>query len=276
VSILKGAIDMHVHSAPDYIPRKLNDLELAIRARDYGLKALLIKSHHLPTMDRAYIVSRVVKGIKVFGGLVLNIPSCGGLNVEAVRVAVKLGAKEIWMPTISANNHVKYFKHGERGINIITSSGELVPVVEEILSIIAENSIILGTGHLSVQEIKILVDEAKSIGVRKILITHPEYEVVNMSIEDQKELARKGVYFERCFYSIATGKIKPEDIAQAIREVGVESTIIATDLGQVTNPDPVSGLSMYVKEILRCGFTEREIEIMIKENPAKLLEINNV
>jgi hypothetical protein len=96
---LENAIDLHVHSAPDVDHRRYNDLELAREAAAAGMGAILIKSHQNSTVERAWLVSKVVTGIQVFGGLVLN-ETVGGLNVAAVKLALAMGAKEIWMPKL--------------------------------------------------------------------------------------------------------------------------------------------------------------------------------
>lgn len=95
---LEGAVDLHVHSAPDVDRRRCDDLELAREAEAAGMGAVLIKSHQNSTVERAWLVGRCVPGIRVYGGLVLN-ETVGGLNVAAVRLAVRLGTRQIWMPT---------------------------------------------------------------------------------------------------------------------------------------------------------------------------------
>ena len=61
VERLKGIIDMHIHSAPDIRERKLNDLELMEAAVEREVRAIVIKSHFVPTADRAYLVIRSEK-----------------------------------------------------------------------------------------------------------------------------------------------------------------------------------------------------------------------
>ena len=118
---LEDAIDLHVHSAPDVDVRRFNDLDLAREAERAGMGAILIKSHQNSTVERAWLVSKVVTGIQVFGGLVLN-ETVGGLNVAAVKLALAMGAKEIWMPTRSALNHRLF--HGESGgITVLDADG---------------------------------------------------------------------------------------------------------------------------------------------------------
>ncbi|KZL89812.1 DUF6282 family protein [Clostridium magnum] len=97
--LLKDVIDTHIHTAPDNRPRKFTDIEIASEAAAVGAKAIIIKSHVVPTMDRAYIAEQVVNGIKVFGGIALN-NAVGGLNVEAVNNAISMGAKIVWLPTV--------------------------------------------------------------------------------------------------------------------------------------------------------------------------------
>src|SRR3984957_19417818 len=170
---LEDAIDLHVHSAPDVDVRRFNDLDLAREAERAGMGAILIKSHQNSTVERAWLVSKVVTGIKVFGGLVLN-ETVGGLNVAAVKLALAMGAKEIWMPTRSALNHRLY--HGEPGgISVLDASGALVPAARAILEAVAQSDGMVSTGHLSPREAAVLIRQAHQCGVRKVLVTHPEW-----------------------------------------------------------------------------------------------------
>ena len=104
--------------------RRFNDLELARVAKEAGVGAVLIKSHQNSTVERAWLVSQCVPGIRVYGGLVLN-ETVGGLNLSAVRLALTLGAREIWMPTRSARND-RLYHNQEGGISILDESGESV------------------------------------------------------------------------------------------------------------------------------------------------------
>ena len=55
--VLSGGIDMHVHTAPDRIERWGTDPELARAATDAGMEAIVVKSHVVPTMDRAAVAN---------------------------------------------------------------------------------------------------------------------------------------------------------------------------------------------------------------------------
>jgi len=278
MEICRGAIDMHIHSSPDLIPRKFDDIELAQHSAETGMAAILIKNHFESTASRAWLVQKVIgKGLSVFGGCVLN-RTVGGLNLEAVDAAINLGAKEIWMPTIHAKNHLLKIrnKNSKKGIYILDEQGKLLSVVHDILELIAKSGVILGTGHLSNEEIAILVKEARRKGVEKIVITHPEWWIVDMPLSLQLELCKERVYFERCMYCLTeegNRRTPFSTIVSAIRKVGVENTVLATDLGQYSNPTPVSGLVWYVAEFLKAGFKREELDIMLKRNPSGLLGI---
>jgi hypothetical protein len=269
---LEGAVDLHVHSAPDVDRRRFNDLELARAAKDAGVGAVLIKSHQNSTVERAWLVSQCVPGIRVYGGLVLN-ETVGGLNPAAVRLALELGARQVWMPTRSARNH-RLFHSQPGGITILDEQGKLLPVVQEILQAMAASDCILGTGHLSPQETSSLIDAALKSGVSKILVTHPEWGPTFHSWEAQKELAmRGGVFFERCFVSTThlCGCVPFETIERAIIETGVERTVLSTDLGQPETPPPAEGLRLYAERLRSTGFSVDQIRIMMQANPEHLL-----
>lgn len=270
---LEGAVDLHVHSAPDVDRRRFDDLELAQAARDAGMGAVLIKSHQNSTVERAYLVARSVPGIRVYGGLVLN-DTVGGLNPAAADLALKLGAKQIWMPTRSARNHRHY--HGETGgIGILDAQNALLPEVEEIVRAVSHAGSILGTGHLSPEETAILVETSQRLGAPKILVTHPEWGPTFHSEEAQKDLARfENVFFERCFVSTThlCGCVPFETIERAIGATGVARTIISTDLGQPDTPAPAEGMRMYAERLSASGFSRDDIRMMLETNPERLLQ----
>lgn len=269
---LEGAVDLHVHSAPDVDMRRYNDLELAREASRAHMRAILIKSHQNSTVERAWLVSRCVSNIQVFGGLVLN-ETVGGLNPAAVRLAISMGAKQIWMPTRSARNHRSY-ERLPGGISILDDGGNLLPAVDEILQILAGSGCILGTGHLSQEETFALIHRASAQGRVNVLVTHPEWTPTFYSVEQQKALAaHENVMFERCFVSTThrCGFVPFETIERAIIDTGVERTILSTDLGQPDTPPPVEGLRQYAERLRSTGFSVDDVRQMMQTNPARLL-----
>lgn len=270
---ISGAFDLHIHTAPDIRKRCVDDVEAARQAKGAGMAGILLKSHHVITSDRAKISEKVIPEIKVYGALALNY-SVGGLNIFAVETALKLEAKEVFMPTISALNHIKKMERENRGITIIDDNQMLLPAVKDILSLIKEYDAILGTGHISKEEIGVLVKEAKKQGLDKIVITHPELPIVGLSTEEQLGLSGYGVYFERCYSSTfpKSGNVPLAQIARDIRKIGVHSTFLTTDLGRADYSYPVEGMRNFVKELMELGIKESEIEVMIRKNPRMLVE----
>lgn len=275
--LLRGAIDVHVHSAPDVIERKANDITLVEQARAAGMRALVLKSHTFSTCERAYLLNCFYPDFKVFGGITLN-DTVGGFNPKAVEAALKIGAACVWMPTKSAANHCRGLGHAS-GLTVADDGGAVRPEVKTILRLIADAEAVLATGHLAPEESRVLVEAALTAGVKRVSVTHPEWGVTNASVELQNELRTMGdgVYFERCLVSTQTdlrGHVPFEHIAEQIRAVGVGSTIIATDYGMPQYPTPVEGMKLYVERLRGADFTDHEIKIMCRDNPAALLGLS--
>jgi len=272
-SLLLDAIDMHVHGSPDVIPRKLHDIEIARKAKDGKLAGVLLKCHHCPTAARAYLAQQCVPGISIVGSIVLN-RNVGGLNPFSVETEVKLGAKEVFFPTVSSANHIRFNKGDLRlAVPVTDTTGRLLPQVHEVLEVIAHTGVILGTGHLTPAESEQVIIAAQEKGIKKILVTHPEWEVTAMPVDQQARLAQRGVYFERCFYaSNSEQKLSAEEVARQIRTVGAQTTVLSSDFGQIFNEEPLQGFRRFIQTMLGYGITQGEIEVMVKTNPKWLLQ----
>jgi hypothetical protein len=278
---LTGAIDVHVHSAPDVVPRLMDDVQVARQAEMAGMKAVVLKNHLFSTVGRAWLVDRMVAGVRVFGGVVLNQGATGGLNAEAVRANLALGAKVIWMPTMvpidensagaSGTGHRYQDMVGQTTLDL--GDPETVACVRGILRQIADADAVLATGHLAPATTRPLVELAAEEGVTKILVTHPDSPLVGMPIHEQAELSRQGVYFERCAYSIIDEQygVPVAEIGGAIRATGIEHNVVSSDLGQIQHPAPVDGLRIFCEALAGEGFEEEELAVMTRANPSLLL-----
>jgi len=281
--LLEGSIDVHIHSSPDIFPRIMNDIDLAQTAKQEGMHAILIKSHVVITADRAEIASQQAD-FPVFGAIALNLP-VGGLNLEAVEVALKMGAKEVWMPTIHASHYVaqkdhvptlaKAVKEGVKGIYLLNEDGSLKEELYPIFKKIAEYDVALGTGHITLQEAKKVVKEAAKVGVEKIIVTHPLATFVNYSNEDMKEALDNGALFLEHVFNDVTRQvaypITQKKIADAIRAIGAKYIVMSTDSGQWLNPIPVQSMGIYIKDMLDLGISEDDVRTMVSTNPARML-----
>lgn len=289
---LHNAYDMHVHSAPDVMPRKADDFELARRARDAGMAGFVLKSHHVPTADRATLANTVVSGVTVYGSITLN-NFVGGLNPQAVDIAGRLGAKVVWLPTVDAANEADKLQPKDPGklpywakiqqelakeghlrppINIVDAAGNLVQEVYEIMDLIRQYDLVLATGHLSPAEIDLVIREAYARGLERIVVTHPEFPTTRLTLAQQRELVPYGVYFERCYTTAATGKISWPEMVSGIRETGCERNVLSTDLGQPKAPFPDEGLADFVRVLRTYDLTVADLQRMMQTNPQQLLK----
>lgn len=283
---LKGTVDMHVHPGPDLVPRCLDYEEMALKARDSGMKALLYKPiKAFPTTTKADAAMRLVPGIQVFGGLILD-KSVGGLNVRAVETAIAEGAKMIWMPVMDSVHIRKaeeYQKMGYlkgEGISIWKNgekNGEIKPEVAEILDIIAEHpEVIVSTGHLSPEEALKIAEEAKSRGIDKVIANHINSDALGFSFEQKKEMARKGAYLEFSAIQEMTWVKKAQDPDREVKvmeEVRPENCIISSDCGHAIAVEPVDCLRQWIKILMVRGIEQDAIDMMVRENPKRLLNI---
>jgi hypothetical protein len=254
-ALLEGSIDIHIHSAPDVYPRLLNDVELALSAKENGMRAILVKNHYFETAGRARLATDVAD-FPVFGGIALNLTN-GGLNKHAVKMALKMGAKEVWMPTVHADYFVKNKSH--------------------VANLATEIDAIFATGHVTKEEAKLAVREAAKRGVKKIIVTHPAATFVHYSVDDMKEILDLGATFLEHTWNDVTRQVShPLQISalfDIIKAVGAAQSIMSTDAGQWLNPPAAQQMGIYIKEALMSGISATDVRMMVADNPAKILGI---
>lgn len=267
-AIWRGSIDIHVHAAPDPIAaRRFDALDMARAARDAGMRAVIFKSHEYPTVPAAHLLNRVVEGFTVFGAISLD-NEVGGLNPDALLASARMGAAKVWMPTYSAD-YWSTTRHNTPGIKVVAEDGTLLPVVHDILDIVAAHDMILGTGHLWAEEQLALVKAARNRGL-KTVVTHADMWI---PVEMQAEMAGLGAFIEHAFIGCMPSHqtYSAAQVAQAVRTAGPSSSILSTDLGQAHNPAPAEGLRMFIAAMLREGFSADEVAQMVRRNPGQLL-----
>jgi hypothetical protein len=289
---LRGAIDVHSHVDPDgYGPgrngRAMDTLDLAKLAQEAGMRGFVIKMHYDQSADDAYTVRKLYPDLEVFGGVGTNFAT-GGMNPAAVRqmAEVKGGwGRVVWMPTWDAKHYVEH-NGNDRPFITVAKDGALVPEAKALIAAVAEVSgktrgsggtMVIATGHNAPDEVLLIVREARRLGV-PVLVTHPLLESVGMSVEQMKEAAELGAYLE-----FVTAFTRQEatiaEYVEAIREIGPEHCIVSSDKGQGRgeeghegpNVSHTEGLAVAAQILRRNGFTEAELDLMFKTNPARLL-----
>ena len=278
---LEGMYDLHVHASPSIAPRKLTALEALKRASAEGMGGFLLVDHTYNTAMVAQVLNEMEYETEVFGAIILN-ESVGALNPFVVEAAIRMGARQIEMPTYSARNHKeKYgddqtifpYQTGPMGCYILNDRGRLNPEVEDILQLLRESHCFLGTGHLSVPEIEVLVARAKELHLQ-VLVNSVSLDMIDMPLSIQKRLAADNVFMEHdytAFTDIVRKKTPIESIVEQIREVGAERCIIASDAGNPNIPDLFVALKDFIRRLLKNGITENEVNLMTRETPRLLL-----
>jgi hypothetical protein len=285
--LVRGAYDVHIHVAPDVMRRRIDDVTLADRFAEVGMAGFVLKSHYAPTAERAEVVRRARPDVEAVGAITLNA-SVGGLNPIAVEIAGRGGAKFVWLPTVDSSNQRQCHAAAPEGakppmwaqlqteleeagmaaepVEVLDSSGAVRDVTRQVLRLIAKHDMTLATGHLHADESAAVIDAAAQEGVRRIVVTHPEFTSQRIGVRQQQELAARGAVLERCFTTPYTGKVEWDVWLNNIREVGCEHSVLSSDLGQPFNPPVEDGMALMADRLLDAGFSDAEVRIMAVHN----------
>ncbi len=286
LELLQGAIDMHAHTHPALFRRPIDDTDLAKYAIDYGLRGFVLKDHDSSTTGRAYHVRKLYGEVEPFGGIVLN-RSVGGVNPYVVQAALHYGAKVVWMPSNHSKWHSEYFdmpdypqlgrmrkQRAGAGVTVFDGEGRLTEEALAVLDLVAEEDVCLATGHLSLAEIRALLEAANRRGVSKFLVTHANWALCKLPLDVQRELIAKGAYLEYVAVSCVSPifwEQNPTELASWIAELGGDRLVLSSDLGQASAAPHPEGMRMLLASLLDAGAPYDELEKMTKANPAVLL-----
>jgi len=284
--LLEGAYDIHIHAAPDLIPRAMDLKQLCSEAERAGMAGILLKDHCTSTVGRVAALNLMSSGTcRFYSALALN-PPVGSLNPTAVEAALRAGTDVIYFPTYGAAHHIGIWGAGKpptafplpekhfAGTFIIDEENALKPEVMDILKLIADHNAVLATGHISAKESLILLRQAKKLAVKRMLVTHASESVPAFTVDQQKEAIELGALIEHSFFAATPscpGRISLESMRDSIRQTDVEHVILSSDFGQPANGNPIRSFLIYLEKLAALGFSESEIRQMICRNPGKLL-----
>jgi len=288
MEILKGGVDMHIHGYPEALVDAGWDFAyMAKQAYDAGMRAIVCKSMHSDTAPMTYFIQQIIDKyasekeetphpFNVYGGVVLNW-AVGGLNPIAVETSAKLGAKIIWLPSHDASHHMKVLEEDTKGVDVLDGNDKPLPELIEIFKIVAKYDIILDLDHTGTKERFIMTEEAHKYGVKKILCTHPQWNVNRMSVDQMAEIGKMGAYIGLFLYSAFPHFNNPTcdrtEVLRIIEKVGPEKCVMATDFGSMLNPPPVEGMKLYIRLLLAMGVSKEDIHTMLVKNSTGLLGI---
>jgi hypothetical protein len=296
----KCVIDMHVHIGPEYLRRRYSAETLADEARREGF-GVVMKNHFQPTTGQVSQVRRPDDQVPLVGSVALNF-SVGGVDDHGVRAALSGWKRDVtaedpnperivvWMPTVCAEAHViiynrrdiseawgikgkytRYYPSGT-GYRLDQSDPNVMAAVDRTLKIIAENDLVLATGHLDREETLMLVKRARAAGVGRIMMTHPLFQATQLDPATMQRMWREhGAFSELCFSNIAMDHLTYDQYCAVIEAVGPEGVVLSSDVGQVFSPPVGESLREFFAELMACGIKEDAIAQMAVLNPHRLL-----
>ena len=190
IELLRGAVDIHIHHAPDLYVRIQYESDRARAGCAFRRHARLL--HQAAQFsDRSVGADGAENraGGRLFGSLTCN-RQVGGLNPIAVEAAIKYGVRQIWLPTIDSTNHEvvtgSVGQHG-KGLTIkggisdyalkqprlfcLDQDGAVLPELKEIIAQVSDAGIILNLGHTSFKEMLSVIDQARRQNVKRMSAT---------------------------------------------------------------------------------------------------------
>ena len=290
-ALLVGAIDPHVHTGPSIAPRAMDHLSLARDASKVGMAAIVTKDHdYAGTMTAALIKTNHPElTARVYSSIVLN-NVVGGLNPYAVEHAAAMGGKIVWLPTLAAENHLRWEKtanwvhpasttkiRAASPVKVLNDDGSVRDDTKEVLDIVAKTGMALASGHIHSSETWKVFEEAQKRGVKRLIFTHPE-DIVDASLNDVRGIASMGAYVEHSLAMFLPGKFQSKtasDLKNQIDAAGAERTILCSDLGQMGATHPIEGMRMGIRMCIELGFSDADIRKMVSTNAAHVLGIEN-
>lgn len=288
----KGIVETHYHVGPELIPRRYNVATLANAIKDCNATVVL-KNHTYSTTPLAALGRHEFKA-KMLGSIVLN-KFVGGLNTEAIRSAISGNKADVqatgnnndppfvvWMPTVHAESHIAHLgfdfdprwsgccqhqpvkkeasRERQQGIPVFDKNMRPLPECIAILECIAANKLVLATGHLSAEEIMLLVPLALDIGVPSVILTHPSYPSVDLSDAQLKKLTKSHkVFIEHCFAIHTIEEVPISAFVDSIKYTGPEQVVCSTDFGQIFSEAFPAGTLSFIDRLYEqlCNFLNK-------------------
>ena len=242
--------DLHVHAAPSLVPRHGVDTQAVAHERELGFETVVLKSHEGSTAERAFLA-----GDNVYGGIVLN-STAGGANPDAVEVAARLGGRIVWMPTVSASNHIAHHQASELAVHRdftlrlveVVDDGRLLPDWYEVIDVVARYDLVLASGHLTIGETLILFAEARRRGVTRLMVNHPLMPFIGWVSGCVDELRRLEATLELGILPDILSRPAPSSITLA-DSYPAGLLVFGGDLGHAHYPQPKEVLPEWLHDL---------------------------
>lgn len=286
--ILKGILDIHVHAGPSVANRAVDAADMLKEAIVAGYRGFLVKDHYFPSCMGVKMVQEHcdAQNVEIYSSMALN-NSIGLFNPLAVDAAINMGAKIIYFPTVSSKNHIDHHKGNFVGagkmsvpevpVVYVDENGKMDDQAIEVLKLLAKKDVVLGTGHGTAWEIDHLVEKSKELGVKRILVNHPQFHI-GATYEQMTKWANMGAFIELnvCVFTSGSklGTLEDQVIADMLKAVPLNRMILDSDMGQNGNGSPVEGMYRFIRVLMdKFSLSEDDIDLIAKKNPATLLGV---
>ncbi len=288
-NLLDGSIDVHIHSGPDSVERWGDTIDIARLAVEMGMRGVVFKDRFRPTTHKAILTKKTVPELEIFSLHACNHP-CGGLSYRCVMMSIGEGVKVSQMPTLdSVHQHSKptqghLFTHFLFGTEVEPISlynpgtKEFTDDLQKILEAVVKYDLVLSNGHISPEETIDLFRKAMAMGVKpeRCMVEHPNSNP-SFTMDHMKAIGDMGAFLNISYNAINpmfAGR-HPKEGADIVKEVGAERCTVITDGGQHTSPGPAEGMRVFCNMLMQLGVERKEIDLMIKTNPAKILGLDS-
>lgn len=279
MTLLDGICDLHVHGAPSLMPRHGPDHEVVGDHASAGVRFAVLKAHEGSTAERAALAAAhaATRGVQVVGGVVLNSP-VGGANPDAVTVAARLGARVVWLPTVSAPAHKAASASSElavhahlsfREVPVLDDAGRVRPEWRDVLDVVAEHDLVLASGHLSCTEALTVFRAAREAGVRRLLVNHPRMPFLGWDDAAAPEFAALGAHLELGILPDLLTDGPPSTSLGAVHPA--ELLAFGGDLGHADHPTLARALPDWLAGLER-AVGARAAEDILTRNGRELVE----
>jgi hypothetical protein len=250
-NVVEGLVDFHIHSAPSIVPRHTADPETLDAARSLGVQTFVLKAHEGSSADRAQLL-----GPEVVGGVVLN-STIGGANPDAVEVAARLGARVVWLPTISSPAHKAANESPElqahAGITFravpVVDDGQLRAEWYDVLDVVARHGMVLCTGHVTIDEAIVVLTEARRRGVDRLLVNHPGLGFLGWRDEHAEPLRALGAYLEVGVLADILAGADGTTTARLAAVADPDLFVFGSDLGHAHYPPLAEGVLPWLQGV---------------------------
>lgn len=290
--LLQGAIDMHCHAYPEFsmeFPCRYTPDEHIQMMIDCGMGGVVLKSHVWPTMGLVSTLKRQFPDFTIVGSITLN-DGVGGMAPWVVESAAKQNARVVWFPTWSAHNdierggiskligsYVPSFQDciDQGGRRMTNDDGGVRKEVMSVLEVCRDYDMVTCTGHISPVESIAVARAAADIGLKKLILSHPDSGSVKATIEQMSEFSRYGGYIELCALGLTPihHRITPSQLKNIVQMVSAEKCVMSTDYFFAWDSASPELMRSLISALLYVGVTAEAIRTINRETPQMLLNI---